>query len=78
MSDRFDLEQSIMECWNVVEDIDLLYTNVLDNPKFDMQPETADRVANLLLGMKELYELRFERLWKHFEGCIEKGSRGLK
>lgn len=70
MSDRFDLEQNIMECWNVVEDIDLLYTNILDNPKFDMTPETADKVANLLLGVKELYQLRFERLWNNFEECV--------
>lgn len=62
LKDRFDLEHEIMSCWNVVDDIDMLYENVCDNPKFDMPPETADRVANALLGLKELYEMRFERL----------------
>ena len=28
MADRFDLEQHIMKCWNVTEDIELLNFNV--------------------------------------------------
>ena len=62
LKDRFDLETDIMQCWNIVDDIDLLYENVCDNSKFDMPPETNDRIANALLGLKELYEMRFERL----------------
>lgn len=60
--DRFDLEMDISYCRNVVDDIEMLYENVLDNPKFEMPPETADRIANALLGLKELYEMRFDRL----------------
>ena len=69
LKDRFDLEQDIMRCWNVVDDIDMLYENVCDNPKFDMPAETSDRVANALLGLKELYEMRFERLNDTFCQC---------
>ena len=60
MKDRFDLEQDIMYCRNIIDDIDMLYENVCD--KFDMPAETVDRIANILLGMKELYEMRFDRL----------------
>jgi len=56
MSDIFDLEQSIMKCWNVVDDIDLVYKNVMDRQR----PFTEDELANILLGMKQLYHLRFE------------------
>jgi len=71
MKDRFDLEQHIMECWNVTSDINMLLESVTDSPRFaDMQPEHADRIANMLLGVKELYEMRFERLWYTFEDCI--------
>ena len=62
MKDRFDLEHEICRCNSVVEDLDTMYEAVLDNPKFEMPAETADRIANMLLGLKELYEMRFDRL----------------
>ena len=66
MKDRFDLENEMHQCNNVVYDLEMLYENILDNPKFEMEPETADRVANMLLGLKELYEMRFDRLHDTF------------
>ena len=75
MKDRFDLEQHIMECWNVTSDVDMLLEAILDSPRFsDMPAEYSDRIANMLLGMKELYEMRFERLFKTFEDCITVGE----
>lgn len=65
VTDRFDLEQNIMRCWNVTEDIDLLYENVMENS--DM---TTDDIANALLGMKQLYDMKFEKLWSNFETLI--------
>ena len=59
----FDLEQSIMKCWNVVDDIDLLFKRSMDGPK----PLTEDDWANILLGMKELYQLKFEECFSQFE-----------
>mgnify|MGYP001471219377 CR=1 FL=1 len=64
--DRFDLEQDIHQCWYIVDDINMLMEYVLDNPKFTMPPETEDVLANKLLGLKELYEMRFDRLWNTF------------
>lgn len=61
-TDRFDLEQNILKCWNVTEDIDLLYENVMEND--DM---SKDDIANALLGMKQLYEMKFNKLWDNFE-----------
>lgn len=64
MKDRFDLEQDITSCWNITEDLDVILERVLDSPKFkDMPPELCDKVANLLIGLKELYDMRFERLY---------------
>jgi hypothetical protein len=66
MTDRFDLEQSILKCWNVTDDIDLLYENVMDR-----SPEmTTDDIANTLLGMKQIYEMRFEKLFSEFEKLV--------
>lgn len=60
---RFDLEQEIMRCWAVTEDINLVYESTdWNNP---------DEVRNALLSLHTLYELKFQRLWNTFEKCIE-------
>ena len=64
MIDRFDLEQDIMKCWNITEDIDLLYRNVMDK---DL---STDDIANALLGMKTLYEMKFNEMFDHFEKLV--------
>ena len=65
MNDRFDLEQQIMACWNVTSDIDTLCEGVLES---DM---TNDQIANILLGMKQLYELKFDKMFRTFEELIQ-------
>ena len=68
MSDRFDLEQQIMACWNVTSDIDTLCEGALES---DM---TTDQIANILLGMKQLYELKFDKMFRTFEELIQDRS----
>ena len=68
MSDKiFDLEQSIMKCWNVVDDVDLLFKQTMDR----QVPLTADEYANILLGMKGLYQLKFEECFFEFENVCK-------
>jgi hypothetical protein len=70
--DRFDLEQSIMDCWNVTDDIGMVTDYFVDNPKFEHMPaDITDAIMNKYLGIKELYEIRFQRLWDCFEDMIE-------
>ena len=68
MADRFDLEQHIMKCWNVTEDIDLLNYNVLEK---DM---SKDEISNFLLWLKTIYECKFNDLFDTFIELIEKGK----
>lgn len=63
-TDRFDLEQNIMKCWNVTEDIYLLYENVMEKEL------TKDQIANALLGLHQLYEMKFEKLFDNFETLV--------
>ena len=64
---RFTLEDQIMECWGVVDDLDMVFhTEAL----YDDQ----DRMQNVLLGMQELYRLRFERLFQTFEHLVHEGK----
>lgn len=81
MSDKiFDLEQQIMTAWNVVDDIDLLYTHFGDDPLFSgMSGKAEDEMMNLLLGVKSMYALKFEKLWHTFEEiCSEYHKRGKR
>ena len=67
MTDRFDLEQHIMKCWNITEEIDLLNKNVLEK---DM---STDDISNFLLGLKTIYECKFEEMFDNFSELVEKG-----
>jgi len=61
MSDRFDFEQQIQKCWMVTDDIYELAEAILEHGL------TTDQTTNVLFGMKEMYELKFNKLWDLFE-----------
>ena len=61
---QFDLEQAIIRLWGTDEDIHLLYESVMEkNP-------TKDDIANALLGMKSMIQLRGEKCFELFESFI--------
>lgn len=62
--DRFDLEQCIMNCWQVTDDIDILTEHVLER---DLD---VDTISNALIGMKTIYQMKFEKCFEVFEQCI--------
>ena len=66
---RFDLEQDIMNCWSVVDDIKELNRCMLDRRKM-----TDDEVSNYLLGLETIYQVKFERLFETFEMLIRKNA----
>ena len=67
MSTQFDLEQRIMECWMVVDDIRTVYTRHLDGEK----PLTDDEFANVMIGMEKLYDIKFYNLFSTFEKFLK-------
>lgn len=64
MSDRFDLEQQIMKCWCVVDDLKVLAE------AYSETEMSEDDVLNLLLGMSALYHMHFEKCFSLFEEVI--------
>lgn len=54
-----------MECWRVVDDISTLNEGVLD---YEIN---ADKVSNVLIGLKQLYNLKFEKLFRTYEALLE-------
>ena len=65
---RFDLEEKIMDCWSVTRDIDALYRHVCNSKDI-----SEDEIANILLGLKQLYDIRFNELFDTFERLIHVG-----
>jgi len=61
-NDRFDFEQQIMDCWKVTDDIKVAYDGIMDG---DLDPTEA---CDVLIGLRHLYELKFNKLWDMFEG----------
>jgi len=61
---RFDLEQSIMSCWSIVDDLHLLADAMESGENKRMHHE-------MLLNLSQLYELKFDKLFKDFETFIE-------
>jgi hypothetical protein len=61
---RFDLEQEIMECWGITKDIQNFY--------YAQENLTEDQQMNYLLGLEQIYEAKFNKLWATFEQCVRK------
>lgn len=64
--DRFTLEQHIMNCWSVVDDIKTLHVQFMDKGNM-----TEDQISNYLLGLETIYQAKFEQLWDVFEELIK-------
>jgi hypothetical protein len=69
MSDRFDLEQQILDCWKIIDDIRLLDKNVLEG-KIEGGSMTQDEISNYLLGLESIYDLKFQQMFDTFSKLI--------
>lgn len=57
MIDRFDLEQQILECWKITDDIPMMESQGAN---------TAD-----MTSLACVYEYKFKKLWEIFEQMVE-------
>lgn len=69
MTKRFELEQQIMNCWSVVDDIKSLNVQFMD-----VGGMTEDQISNYLLGLETIYQVKFEQLFALFEQMISSGD----
>ena len=63
--DRYSLEQAIMSCWGITDDLHLLADAMESGEHKRMHHE-------MLLNLSQLYELKFQKLFKEFNkftGC---------
>lgn len=66
---QFELEQNIMNCWTVCEDIKTVY-EAIEEDKLD-----KNNICAVLLGMSELYYLKFEKLFLVFEELLKEKTK---
>jgi hypothetical protein len=69
--DRFDFEQQIMSCWNVTSDLKDL------NEALFEAGLTTDQISNILTGIEQLYQIRFDKLFRQFEDLVRENARHL-
>lgn len=67
MNDRFDLEEAMGEMLATQNDIETLIYAIGDSPI----KHTEDQLLNMLIGMKQLNETRYQKMWGIFEQLIK-------
>jgi len=62
--DRFDLEEQIVVCWNI-----------LDELKMIVEPMEDDHIDRKRIeAVIELYDMKFNQLWNIFTELVETGK----
>jgi hypothetical protein len=67
MTQLYDLEQPIMDCWSVCDDLETMYRQIGDGER----DPTQDELINALIGMRQLYQWKFEQLFDKYEQVLK-------
>ena len=62
-----DLEEKIMDCWSVCNDLETVYQQIVDEER---EPTTTELI-NALMGMQQLYQWKFEQLFYKYEQVLK-------
>lgn len=65
MTTASDLEQQLLSCWHVTDDLKLVF-DAVSNGKM-----STDDIANALLGLQTVYNLKFEQCFGTFEKYLQ-------
>ena len=66
MKDRFDLEQQILSCWHIVDDIKDI-TNSIEKNKDNIE---ISEIRNFLNSIATIYEFKFTKLFELYEDVL--------
>jgi hypothetical protein len=67
---RFDLEDLISRAWSTKEDIDLFVEMYSDGET----PMTEDEVANIMIGLSHIHNMRMQQLRDCVEQLVKQGK----
>ncbi len=66
LSYRFDLEQAILGCWHITDDI-----NDIANSLEHLTPE---QLSVALRGLREIYEIKFDKAFRLYEEALKRNQ----
>ena len=72
MIDLYELEPHIMDCWSVCNDLESVFKQVGDGERVP----TEDEMMNVLIGINQLYQWKFEQLFNKYEQIL-RAQRGV-
>lgn len=61
--DIFELEQEILHCWHITNDLRDVSEMFLEGYKVT----TPDNISNVCSALADVYNMRFEKMWRNFE-----------
>ena len=67
---RFELEDAMSNLSLVGEDIETMIYAIGECPI----KHTEDQLLNMLIGMKQLHDTRYQKMWDTFEQLIQNGT----
>ena len=67
---RFELEDAMSNLSLVGEDIETMIYAIGDCPI----KHTEDQLLNMLIGIKQLHDTRYQKMWDTFEQLIQNGT----
>ena len=67
---RFDLEEDISNLNQIGEDIETIIYAIGDSAN----KYSEDQLLNMLIGIKQLHDTRYEKMWATFERLIKNGT----
>ena len=70
MYNRFELEDAMSNLHQIGEDIETIIYAIGDSPI----KHTEDQLLNMLIGMKQLHDTRYQKMWNVFEQLIKNGT----
>ena len=68
--DRFTLEDKIMSVWNMADDLNEVFEYIYEMPDDEF---TRDNIANILLGMSSLMNIKSKNLFDTYEDLVING-----
>jgi len=67
---RFDLEEQMSNVNQIGADIETIIYAIGDSPI----KHTEDQLLNMLIGIKQLHETRYQEMWYTFEDLVKSGA----
>jgi hypothetical protein len=72
MPSLYDLEEQIMGTWNITSDLKTITEAIVENEL------SKDQIANMLIGLTELYEIKFDKMFRTFDAaCFPQGDHTI-